>query len=289
MDIDRVRYFNAFAETGSLVRASEILHISQPALSKALRLLEKETGLQLLEADGRGLRLTEAGRNFHVKSATLLQQWLDLPKQLRENESWKPTRIGSFEVFTTYFLGDLADAFDLTNLEIHEFGPGRLEEAIAAGKVDIGITYVPVPHVGVEFLEAGKIKMGVFSLKGKFRSCEFSELPFVVPLLPAEGTPSKVMGLDGWPDHRVERFVRYRVTMMESALSLCRKGLSVAYLPEFIALLHNQNQKPHLELTELPCPLPRKDRMQSVYLVQRKNTPETPLLRGVAKSIRSLK
>ncbi len=54
MDIDRVRYFNVFAETGSLVKASEILHISQPALSKALRLLAVEVGAKLLESDGRG-------------------------------------------------------------------------------------------------------------------------------------------------------------------------------------------------------------------------------------------
>lgn len=81
MDIDRVRYFNIFADTGSLVKASEILHISQPALSKAIKVLESEVGLQLVEADGRGLKLTQAGQRLREESSALLAHWLDLPKK----------------------------------------------------------------------------------------------------------------------------------------------------------------------------------------------------------------
>src|SRR4051812_28822208 len=131
MDIDRVRYFNVFAEVGSLVRASEILHISQPALSKALRLLEKETGLQLLQSDGRGLKLTEAGKRFRVETSPMLSDWLAIAKKVRDQENWAPTRIASFEVFTTYFLGHFLNYVEIANLEIHQFGPGRLERAVA--------------------------------------------------------------------------------------------------------------------------------------------------------------
>lgn len=58
-----------------------------------------------------------------------------------------------------------------------------------------------------------------------------NDLSFVVPIHPAEGTPSKVIGPDGWPDHLIERQIKYRVTMMESAMELCREGHAVAYLP----------------------------------------------------------
>ncbi|MNL06267.1 HTH-type transcriptional regulator CynR [compost metagenome] len=289
MDIDRVRYFHVFADTGSLVRASEVLNISQPALSKALRLLATEVGLELIEPDGRGLKLTPAGKSFQKETAALLRQWLDLPKKLQMEETWTPTRIGSFEVFTTYFLGHLVDYVELDSLEIHEFGPGRLEQALADDHIDIGITYVPVPKAGVDFMEVTKIRMGLFSRGDVFKNLEFSELPFVTPLLPAGGTPSKVMGLDGWPDHRFERKVKYRVTVMESALELCRKGLCVAYLPEFVVHLHNEHVKAEYRLHEVKSPLPQKERLQSVYLVDRKGSQETPLHRQIAKCLRSLK
>lgn len=289
MDIDRVRYFHIFAETGSLVKASEILHISQPALSKALRLLASEVGVELLEPDGRGLKLTQAGKNFHKETTGLLNQWLDIPKKLKDAETWTPTKIGSFEVFTTYFLGHLVKYVELDSLEIHEYGPGQLEQALTSEQVDVGITYIPVPRAGIEFTEVAKIKMGIFGCGDEFKSHDFSELPFVIPLLPAEGTPSKVIGLDGWPDHRFERKVKYRVTMMESAFELCRKKHCVAYLPEFVVQLHNESAKPEYRLYEIKSPLPQKERLQSVFLVSRKGGVESQLHRQIAKCLRSLK
>lgn len=141
-------------------------------------------------------------------------------------------------------------------------GPGRMEQAVADGRVDLEITYNPVPKAGVDFIEVSKIKMGVFGVDA-FKTKKFADLPFVIPLHPAEGTPSKVMGLDGWPDHLFERNVKYRVTMMESALSICREGHAVASLPE-------------------------KDGQQSVYLIRRHGAEETALERQLAKSLRNL-
>ncbi len=287
MDINRVRYFTTFADTGSLVKASEILHISQPALSKALKTLESEVGLNLLEADGRGLKLTAAGKRFRDESAPLLNDWLNISKKVRDHQTWKPSKIASFEVFTTYFLGHVLNYVELENLELHELGPGRMEQAVADGRVDLAITYNPVPKAGVDFIEVSKIKMGVFGVDA-FKNKKFAELPFVIPLHPAEGTPSKVVGLDGWPDHLFERNVKYRVTMMESALSICREGHAVAYLPEFVVQLHNKKMQPEYRLRELKQPLPEKDGQQSVYLIRRHGAEETALERQLAKSLRNL-
>ena len=289
MDIDRIRYFHVFANVGSLVKASEILHISQPALSKAFRLLESEVGVKLLEPNGRGLRLTEAGHSLKKETASLLDQWLSLPEKLKGAQQSIPTRIGSFEVFSTYFLGHLMKFADLENVEVHEYGPGRLEQALAEDIVDIGITYVPIPRPGVEFIEVAKIKMGVFALAKRFGDVSFDELPFVVPLSPAEGTPSKVVGLDGWPDHKFKRHVKFRVTMMESALELCRQGYCAAYLPEFVVDLQNACLKPEHRLSEIESPLPKRLNMQSVYLIRRENMSESKLERQIARCLRSLK
>jgi DNA-binding transcriptional LysR family regulator len=287
MDINRVRYFNVFAETGSLVKASEVLHISQPALSKALKILEGEVGMKLMEADGRGLRLTESGKSFQEQTRPLLVEWANVPKRVRDQGDWKPSRIASFEVFTTYFLGHFLKFVELESLQIHEFGPGRMEQAVAEGKADLAITYLPVPRAGIEFIEVTKIRMGVFGAE-TFRSAKFSELPFVIPIHPAEGTPSKVIGLDGWPDHLFERKIKYQVTMMESAIELCREGRAVAYLPEFVARLHNKRMLAEFRLKEFKCPVPNKDRQQSVFLIRRLGQTETPLERQIAKSLRSL-
>jgi DNA-binding transcriptional LysR family regulator len=162
-----------------------------------------------------------------------------------------------------------------------------MEQSVADGKIDLAITYNPVPKSGVEFVEVTKIKMGIFGTE-QYKSTKFSELPFAIPLLPAEGTPSKVMGLDGWPDHLFERNVKFRVTMMESAMELCREGRAVAYLPEFVVHLHNKRALSEFRLREFKNPLPEKDRKQSVYMIRRQGTTETSIERQLAKSLRSL-
>jgi len=287
MDIDRVRYFCAFADTGSLVKAAEILNISQPALSKALRLLEREVGLKLLEPDGRGLRLTDGGGRFRAAVAPLLAQWLELPNLLQGAPTPTVTKLGSFEVFTTYFLGHWLKNLLPSRLEVHELGPGRMEEAVADGRVDVGITYLPIPKKGIEFVGTTRISMGVYGVR-KFRDAQAGELPFVVPIQCGQGTPSKVVGLDGWPDHKFPRAIAFKVTMMESALELCRRGHAVAYLPEFIVRLHNETTKAEFQLVELKCSIPKPERLQKVFLIQREGMRESVEVRSVARALRSL-
>ncbi|WP_371134941.1 LysR family transcriptional regulator [Rhodoferax sp.] len=61
MDLTRLQYFVAVAEAGSFSRAAAALHMSQPALSRQILLLEEEVRQRLLERTGRGALPTESG------------------------------------------------------------------------------------------------------------------------------------------------------------------------------------------------------------------------------------
>lgn len=287
MDIDRVRYFCVLAKTGSITKASEILRISQPALSKAIKLLEAETGLHLTEREGRGLIITEAGMRFLQTAEPLLNSWLNLSKDMREPIANEQFRVGSFEVFTTYFLSVLLKSGSFPSLVLQEFSPGQLEQSISQKRTDVGITYVPIPTPKVVFKEVTKITMGVFGLKNAFGANE-TDPPFVVPLAPLEGIPSKVVGLDGWPDHELPRRFAYQVALMQSAIEICGQGLALAYLPEFVVNLYNQKTTPKYQLVQYPCAIPEKQRKQSVYVIHRQGEKEGPEIRAIAKALRSL-
>jgi len=65
MELRHLRYFIAVAETGSLTVAAERkLHTSQPSLSRQIRDLEYQVGVELLSRSARGVELTAAGRAF---------------------------------------------------------------------------------------------------------------------------------------------------------------------------------------------------------------------------------
>lgn len=61
MDIRTLKYFVEIARAGNVTRAAEILHMTQPALSKQLLELEDELGKKLFNRKSRGIELTEAG------------------------------------------------------------------------------------------------------------------------------------------------------------------------------------------------------------------------------------
>lgn len=288
MDIDRLKYFVVLSASDTMREAAEHLHISQPALSKAMKLLEQELGEQLFAASGRRILITDRGRVIAEKTKKIL---LDL-EQLNKDDvvhGCQPLRIGAFEVFTTYFLGNLAEKHLADfNIEVRELIPGHLEEQIARGGIDIGITYLPIPRKELDFIKVSSIDMGIYGTV-RYLEQKFDTLPFVVPITPVQGSPDKVKGLDGWPDDRCPRLIKYQVELMETALALSRNGLAVAYLPSFIIELHNEQVKQKYSLISINPPTRLKRFKQDVYIIKRKSQQESAVFRDVAKALRKLR
>src|SRR5262245_4241492 len=72
LDVTRLRVLDAVARHGSVTAAARELHYSQPSVSHHLARLEAETGAQLLQRVGRGIRLTQAGRLLADRAAEII-------------------------------------------------------------------------------------------------------------------------------------------------------------------------------------------------------------------------
>ena len=75
MDMRLLRYVAAVADEGNLTRAAERLFVSQPALTKQIKQLEKQLGVQLFTRSRAGMTLTEPGRVFAEPLPRLLADW----------------------------------------------------------------------------------------------------------------------------------------------------------------------------------------------------------------------
>jgi len=73
MDLKTMEYYVAVVEEGSITRAAERLHMSQPPLTVRLKALEAELGVALLARHGRGVEPTPAGRVFADRARRLLR------------------------------------------------------------------------------------------------------------------------------------------------------------------------------------------------------------------------
>ena len=288
MDIDKLRYFCAIVQTGSMTKAAEILHISQPALSKAVKSLEEDFGDKLLVKVGRGLTPSPFGQRVADKASHLIDEIMNLPL-LKEDLVEAPLRVATFEVFSTYFMGQtLSQKFADSKVSLLELVPGKIEEAILNNHTDIGITYLPVPNPNLDIKKVASIKMGIFGAGSNLKGKEVEDLDFVVPNIPLSGNPSKVKGLDGWPDHLFPRNIKYQVSMMESALDLCRRGLCVGYFPEFVIKIHNLSVKKIFGLQEISLPSKFKSKKQDVFLVKRKSDNKNSYYKSLASELSKL-
>ena len=72
MELRHLRYFVTIAEEQSFRRAAERLNVSQSPLSRQMKDLEEEIGVELFEPDGRGIRLTAAGKVFAERARSVL-------------------------------------------------------------------------------------------------------------------------------------------------------------------------------------------------------------------------
>ena len=84
MELRHLRYFIAVAEEQNVTRAAERLHLSQPPLSRQVRDLEEELGVELFHRAGKSVRLTEAGRFFLTKARAIVCDAETAAQQLRE-------------------------------------------------------------------------------------------------------------------------------------------------------------------------------------------------------------
>lgn len=86
MDLRHLRYFVGIADCGSLMKASERLHVAQPALSVHVKGLEAELGVKLLQRSHRGVQLTAEGVELYERAKVLLKYFQETVNAVRSHE-----------------------------------------------------------------------------------------------------------------------------------------------------------------------------------------------------------
>lgn len=129
--------------------------------------------------------------------------------------------------------------------------------------------------------------MGVFGVRSAFEGTPFDELPFVVPVKRVQLASGERMGIDGWPYQRFPRRVKYRTTMMQTAIELACRGMAVLVIPDFVAALHNTTAIRVRQLVRFPAPEGMGKLFQQLHLVCRNDDRDEPRTRGLATMLRT--
>ncbi len=150
MELRNLRAFVEVVRQGGFSKAARALFSTQSTVSKAVGQLEAECGEALLERLGTGVRLTAAGELVHARALAMLAESEHLAAELADLRGLLSGRLrlglpifGSARLFAPLF-AEYRSRWPQVEIELMEQGSARLEEALLAGEVELGVSLLPI-------------------------------------------------------------------------------------------------------------------------------------------------
>lgn len=219
MDLKQLRAFLTVAETGSVTRAADMLHLVQPAISRQIRLLEEDIGAPLFDRERHGMVLTEAGRALQGYARRAL---LELDRARVEISGAVASSVSGLVT-----LGLLPSTVDLLS--------SPLVEAVAAAYPGIRVRIV-TGYAGtlLQWLQSGEVDAAL--LYGAERSPDIQTTPLIEEALWVIGpwqaglTRAKPMSLTDLAGtklvlpsapHGIRTLVEHACAVTQATLDIC--------------------------------------------------------------------
>jgi len=200
VDLRQLEYFVRVAELGSFTRASVVLGIAQPALSRQVRLLEVELRQNLLVRNGRGATTTEAGKLLLAHGRGILHQVERAREELGRVRGALAGRVALglptslARVLTVPLMRAVRQQMPDAAVSISEGLSAALQEALLTGRLDIAVLYNAQPTAEIDI--APLIEEDLFLVQarppglpedpppGPMPLRELAQLPLVIPSRP---------------------------------------------------------------------------------------------------------
>ncbi|MFY2950982.1 LysR family transcriptional regulator [Achromobacter ruhlandii] len=150
MDLRPLRALVEVVRQGGFSQAAKVVFATQPTVSKAVRQLEDEIGMPLLDRQAQPPRLTEAGEIVYRRAVKMLAERDDLYAELDELRGLKRgvlrlglPPLGSSTLFAPMF-ARFRSRYPQVEISLLEHGGHRLEEMVMAGEIELAASLRPV-------------------------------------------------------------------------------------------------------------------------------------------------
>jgi DNA-binding transcriptional LysR family regulator len=160
MNLNHLAIFHAVAEEGSVTRAAERLHISQPAVSKTLRELETSLGMALFHRLSKGVRLTDAGEILRGYARQIFELENEAGRALSELRELERGRlsVGASTTIGVYLLPELCaafrNAFPGIEMRLEIANTAQIQRRLIRNEFDLALTegFVAAADIQAEVL-----------------------------------------------------------------------------------------------------------------------------------------
>lgn len=158
MELQQLRYFVCIVDVGSVSRASQTLHVAQPALSQQINRLEEELGVKLLVRSVRGVTPTEVGAAIYRQAQSVLRQIeaTHLIAAQTDTGPAGPVTVGLPWTMSTLLgvplMREVRSNLKSIRLEVIEGPSSMLAQLLAQGKLDVAIAFDNTTEGGLSMM-----------------------------------------------------------------------------------------------------------------------------------------
>ncbi len=255
-----LRMFVEVVRQGGFSRAARTVFATQSTVSKAVKQLEEELGLPLLERFGHRSQLTSAGEIVYRRALAILAQGDDLRAELEELRGLREGTlrlglplIGSHTLFAHWF-AEFRRLYPGVELQLAEHGSKRLEELVLAGELDFAASLLPVSsefawrELRREPLDLLLAAEHPLANRGSLSFAELAEEPFI---LFGAGFALNPIILQACQESGFTPKVAAHSSQVDFIIELVAAKLGIALLPRMIA-----EQRPHPLTRRIPLEQP---------------------------------
>lgn len=293
MDVAQLKTLIHVAELGSLSKASDRLHVVQPALSRQIRLLEQELGVLLFERHGRGMIITEAGREVLEHATRILFEMEAIRSSVSGGKAaYKGTvTIGMTptvaEIMTVPLVSKVKAAHPALGLRMMSAFSGHLLDWLQRGEMEIAITYNPQPLKTLRIQPIMMERLMYVRAADSVSDSADEPLPFSALADVELVLPSPRHGLRSIVDECARQAGIALTTSVEAdsfgaMIDLARNGFGATILP--LAPIFSLVSAGQLKATPLVDPTPAR----KLVIVYPSDRPISPAARFVADTFKEI-
>lgn len=249
MELRTLRYFLAAAQEENITRAAELLHITQPTLSRQMMDLERKLGTTLMLRGKNGLTLTDDGIFFRQRA----EEIIELADRLEQVFVEKNTDVsGVISIGATESVGSrlfaklvkqFFDKYPLVRFDLYNEMADYIKDRMDKGLIDVGLLLEPIDTSKYDFLRLSqKETWGVLMrddhpLSGResIRPDEIAQYPLILPL--RERVRAEILNWLNCEEKDLQIPLNY--TLLSNVALLVEEGLGSAFCLDGALAIHS--------------------------------------------------
>lgn len=238
--LEKLNHFYEVARQGSIKEAARVLNLTQPSVTKSIKILEEAVGKALFVRKPRGVILTHEGELLNQYCHTLFSQLEDIEhKLLAPNDPMAGSiKVGTYDSIAIYFWPNFLKRFlkkyKNLDLELTTNRSHQIQKMVEEGELDLGLIIEPRPSNSLEVINLMEDSFFLYaSSKMNNKDIESTDTPLIYM---SDAVAGHQKGrLEHLLGEEITTRKHFMTSSLESTKELVLNGLGVGLLPELVA------------------------------------------------------